>query len=190
MLKDNTYFSVAHPFVVYLEPWEASQGFPEPENIKHLQSIGLKLVNEVKEVESNCLLQVRKMENDAKSIVDYLNLQSRKIDLVLYFMLEQEVRHGQSCSGTHFGGSGFHVKSNTALQKDSYFKANIFIRDELVNLICIAKVTDCNKTEKNPDYEVSFDFKVILSTDIEQLVQASLRVQQRLLKTNTPQIQK
>ena len=181
MSADSTFFSIPHLFKVYLEPWNSNQPLPNTDEIKNLQSTGLRLVNETKELENTCLFKLRQIEIDAKPIVDYLKLQSQKIDLVLQFMLEQEMHHGDLYSGVKFGGGGFSIKSATAFAERAHFKATLFIKDELICVLCIAEVNKCKKGEVDPYYSVNFNFKVIQTNDIEQLVQASLRVQQKQL---------
>lgn len=182
MTKDNTYFSVHHPFVVYLEPWDNTQAFPNADELREFQSTGLRLVNDVKLLEADCLFHLRQMEIDAKPVVDYLKLQSRKIDLVLQFMLEQASYDGQAYTGIKFGGSGFHIQSSTPVDCQCHYKATLFIHDELISLICIVKPLSCEQIDKQ-NYNVECEFTVIQATDIEQLVQASLHVQQKLLQT-------
>lgn len=58
--------------------------------LRSMQSLGIQLLSEVKTLEANCLLQLRHLDNDAKAVVDFLKLQSRKVDLVLQHVLEKK----------------------------------------------------------------------------------------------------
>lgn len=188
----NPYFSVSHHFTVYLSPWPQNQPLPSQMHLRSMQSTGIQLLSEVKELEANCLLQLRNLDNDAKAVVDFLKLQSRKVDLVLQHVLENEIQEGDKYTGLQFGGSGFTIQSHTQLALDSQYKASVFIHDELVAILCMAQITDCviapssdatrADTHEQDTYHVSMGFSQILEADIEQLVKASLNVQQKQLK--------
>ncbi|MCC4832424.1 hypothetical protein LMH66_07245 [Shewanella sp. 10N.7] len=183
--ESNAYFTVPHQFNVYLESWPESKGIPTEADLRSMQSVGLKLLSEVKELEASCLLQLRGLDNDAKAVVDFLKLQSRKVDLVLHHVLEKEVQTGDKFQGSHFGGSGISLTSETALNVGDYFKTSIYISSELVAILCLCQVTQCQRIENESQtatYNISLEFSQILDADVEQLVKASLNVQQKMLK--------
>ncbi|MCF1439365.1 MAG: hypothetical protein LPD71_11660, partial [Shewanella sp.] len=168
-----------HEFTAYLTPWHG-KAMPNDDQLRELQSVGLKLITEVKQLENACLLQLRHLDNDAKAVVDFLKLQSRKVDLVLQYILEKEVQQGSKHPGLSFGGSGFTLSSPAALSTGTQYKTSLYIRDELINILCIATVTGCS--EQDGEFISQLEYSAILESDVEQLVQASLRVQQRQLK--------
>lgn len=205
----NPYFSVPHPFTAYLSLWPSSEPLPSEMALRSMQSLGIQLLSEVKTLEANCLLQLRHLDNDAKVVVDFLKLQSRKVDLVLQHVLEKETQEGEKCIGNQFGGSGLRLLTPTALDIGSHYKITLFIHDELVAILCFGKVTastaqkmlsaessansDTNSgvtqnaeqhTQAAPatQWQTDFEFSQILEADVEQLVKASLNVQQKQLK--------
>ncbi|PMG27116.1 hypothetical protein BCU94_19145 [Shewanella sp. 10N.286.52.C2] len=193
LTESNAYFTVPHDFAVYLENWSGSQGIPSEQDLRSMQSVGLKLLSEVKELEASCLLQLRSIDNDAKAVVDFLKLQSRKVDLVLHHVLEKEVQTGEKFQGSHFGGSGISLITPKPLTIGEYFKTSIYISSELVAILCLCQVSQCklinfdddaeqNNKRNQPQYAVSLDFSQILDADVEQLVKASLTVQQKMLQ--------
>lgn len=195
MIPDsNSYFSVPHNFNAYLSPWDTAQGLPTEDELKDMQSVGLKLLTEVKSLEANCLLQLRNLDNDAKAVVDFLKLQSRKVDLVLQHVLEKEVQEGQQVKGNQFGGSGISITSSFALNVGEYHKTHIYLHTEVVALMCICQVIECTPIDKNDDLDTlwhcQLEFSQILEDDIEQLVKASLAVQQKMLKKRKQNIDK
>ncbi|AEG11247.1 hypothetical protein [Shewanella baltica] len=208
----NPYFSVPHPFTAYLSLWPSSEPLPSEMALRSMQSLGIQLLSEVKTLEANCLLQLRHLDNDAKVVVDFLKLQSRKVDLVLQHVLEKETQEGEKCIGNQFGGSGLRLLTPTALAIGSHYKITLFIHDELVAILCFGKVTastaqktlstessanrDTNSGDtQSPEFntqaelqspatqwQTDFEFSQILEADVEQLVKASLNVQQKQLK--------
>ena len=199
MIPDsNSYFSVPHNFNAYLSPWDASEGLPSEDELKDMQSVGLRLLTEVKNLEASCLLQLRHLDNDAKAVVDFLKLQSRKVDLVLQHVLEKEVQEGQHVKGNQFGGSSISITSTFALNVGDYYKTHIYMHTEVVALLCICQVTQCSPIHQDdlddpdstPQWHCELEFSQILEDDIEQLVKASLGVQQKMLKKRKQNIDK
>lgn len=191
----NPYFSVPHPFTAYLSLWDENQPLPSEMALRSMQSLGIQLLSEVKALEASCLLQLRHLDNEAKVVVDFLKLQSRKVDLVLQHVLEKEVQEGEKFSGCQFGGSGIRLMSTEALPLGRQYKVTLFIHEELVAILCFAKVTACLVSQEGQSdglqvqspnaalpYLVDLEFSQILDADVEQLVKASLNVQQKQLK--------
>ncbi len=189
-LDTNPYFSVPHAFTAYLSPWDENQPLPNEIALRSMQSLGIQLLSEVKALEASCLLQLRHLDNEAKVVVDFLKLQSRKVDLVLQHVLEKEEQEGDKFSGCQFGGSGIRVISNSALPLGRHYKITLFIHEELVAILCFAKVTACQLSQESapdsetqaPQYLIDLEFSQILDSDVEQLVKASLNVQQKQLR--------
>ncbi len=187
MFKDSSpYFSVQHGFTAHLSAWPKENALPTEQELRAMLPTGLLLISEVKSLEADCLLQLRHLDDEAKSVVDYLKLQSRKIDLVLQHVLERDQHEGECYQGRYFGGSGIRLVSDKALNIDDVFKMTIHIKEELVALLCFGKVIATEPLSIDQAEAVSyindFEFVQILETDIEQLVKASLSVQQKQLK--------
>ncbi|QYJ80319.1 hypothetical protein [Shewanella acanthi] len=178
----NPYFSVPHTFTAYLSLWDENQAIPSETVLRSMQSLGLQLLSEVKALEANCLLQLRNLDNEAKVVVDFLKLQSRKVDLVLQHVLEKETQEGEKYTGSQFGGSGIRIISDTPMALNQTYKVTLFIHDELVAILCFAQVTACQPAPQDQQYQIDLSFNQILESDVEQLVKASLNVQQQQLK--------
>ncbi len=182
--ESSTYFSVPHKFKAFIKVWPKNTDLPNLDQLYELQSVGLQLLSEVKAIESSSLIQLRALESDAKAVVDYLKLQSKKIDLILQYVLESEHQDGTQIKGTKFGGGGIEVITSNALEVGEHFEVTIFIRDELVAVLAIATVTAVTPTE-DEHWKAELNFSRILEADIEILVKASLGVQQKMLKART-----
>lgn len=209
MFIDSTpYFSVTHPFDVFLDAWPQERPLPTDVQLNNLLPIGMQLMSDVKALEADCLLQLRHLDDEAKTIVDYLKLQSRKIDLVLQHVLAQSPHTGEAVKGVRFGGSGIHILTSMPLTPNVQFKLTLYMKDELIAMICFAKVIESTPThdlnmpmetlaqdlvsKDNPahsgtqhektHYLTELRFTVIQDSDIEQLIKASLNVQQKQLK--------
>ncbi len=192
MFTDSTpYFSVMHDFTVYLTLWPDDSPLPSESELKFMLPTSLLLISDVKTLEADCLMQLRHFDDEAKSIVDYLKLQSRKIDLVLQHVIEQEQHEGEQHHGLSFGGSGIKIIGNAELEVGNQYKITLHIKEELIALLCFVKVTsnqvadasdDASNAAESARYITELEFTQILDSDVEQLVKASLSVQQKYLK--------
>lgn len=188
MLTDSSaYFSINHPFDVYLCPWDEAKPLPSAEQLSFMLPTSLQLISDVKALESDCLLQLRHLDDDAKTVVEFLKLQSRKIDMVLQHIMAKEEYQGTHYIGKQFGGSGITLISPSPLVLGQEYQVTLHIKEELVALLCLAKVKGCSLIENADDpntaqYAVELSFSVIQDSDVEQLVKASLSLQQKQLK--------
>jgi len=182
----NAYFSVNHAFDAYLQPWDPQQPLPSLDQLALMLPPSLQLISDIKSLEADCLLQLRHLDNDAKTVVEFLKLQSRKIDMVLQHVMSKEEYEGQHYQGSHFGGSSIRLISRHPLTIGSEFKVSLHIKDACLAMICFANVQQCEAVNADDDSDVQFHielrFSVIQDTDIEQLVKASLSLQQKQLK--------
>ncbi|QUN07052.1 hypothetical protein KDN34_06350 [Shewanella yunxiaonensis] len=181
--ESSAYFSVPHPFDAYISLWPAELPLPDEAQLQAMKSKGMQLMGEVKALEGDCLIHLRQMGDDGRAIVEYLKLQSRKIDLVLQHLLEQEARDGEHCIGLQFGGSGVRLQSQITLPRGSLVKLLLFVREEILSVLCMAKVTDSREDPDSPgSYLLDMEYSVITEAEVEQLVKASLVIQQKQLK--------
>ena len=128
-------------------------------------------------------MQLRNLDDEAKTVVEYLKLQSKKVDLVLQYVLEQESHEGELHRGLFFGGSGLRITSANPLEIGAQFKITCHIKEELVVLLCFGQVTASQAIKGNDtSHLIDIEFSQITDADIEQLVKASLSVQQKQLK--------
>ncbi|BDM63960.1 hypothetical protein NFHSH190041_14120 [Shewanella sp. NFH-SH190041] len=184
--RDSSYFTVPYQFSAFLSPWP-NNALPSDEQLEALKSPGLKLVGEVKLLEAQCLHYLRNLDNDAKAVVDFMKLQSRKVDLVLHYLLEQQAHQGQKAQGDSFGGSGMTVITAEPLQPDTRWQTTLYVQEELLCVLCIAQVKHCVPCDDGHLSEL--DFIAISDADVEQLVQASLRIQQKQLRARKQQLE-
>lgn len=177
--NDNSYFSVPHAFTVYLESW-SEKNLPDDDQLKAMHTTGLKLINEVKELEQQSISQIKQF-NEAGAVLDYLQIHAKKIDLVLQYLLEQQPHKGKKFQGQGFGGSRFDIITSSPMKLNSLVKSTLYIREELISVFCISRVI--SNVEQGNHFITNLEYASILDTDIEQLVQASLHIQQKQIKS-------
>ncbi|WOT06448.1 hypothetical protein [Shewanella youngdeokensis] len=189
MFNDSSaYFSINHPFDVYLCACDSNFTRPTPAQLSLMRPPSLQLMSDIKSLEADCLLQLRHFDDEAKTIVEFMKLQSRKIDMVLQHVIGKEEYEGKHYIGSHFGGSSIRVTADEAFTVGSEFKVSLHIKAELVALLCFATVQSCTLLPNSDDnapqaFSIELAFTVIQDTDVEQLVKASLSLQQKQLKS-------
>ncbi|QSX31328.1 hypothetical protein JYB88_06755 [Shewanella cyperi] len=180
----DAFFSVPHTFRIYARPW-TEPALPDDAALAELRSMGMQLLNEAKALEATSLMQLRQLGSDTKALVDYLKLQSRKVDMVLHYVLANDPHEGEPLAGLRFGGSGVTLRSPTAMADGSRHLLTLYIREELIALLCVAEVRHC--VHEDDGFRVTLEFVAISDADTEQLVRASLSVQQKQLKLRKQQ---
>ncbi|WP_394202226.1 hypothetical protein [Shewanella waksmanii] len=180
MSDTNAYFNVDHTFNAYLEAWPEDQPLATESELMAMLPVGLQLISQVKSLEASCMVQLRNLDDEAKSVVDYMKLQSKKIDLVLQYVIEQQQQQGTRYQGVSFGGSGFRLICDQPLNKQHY-KVSLHIRNELISILCFAQVDTVISLEDGR-YQIDLSYSQIIDSDVEQLVKASLSVQQKQLR--------
>ncbi|MGL4473883.1 MAG: hypothetical protein ACRCT7_05410 [Shewanella sp.] len=187
MSEEHLFFSVASRFNVYLLPW--TETLPDDGALKQMQSPSVQLISQAKALEASCMAQLRQMELESKAIIDYLKVQARKVDLVLQYVLEQQIKDGDCFQGSHFGGSGLTIMSLYPMNVGEFFRTTFSVQEELIAILCITHVESCTPIDDLPDHwQIKLSFERILHEDVEQLVQASLRLQQKQLQLRRQQL--
>lgn len=193
----DEYFAVKYNLNVNAIPLPAQFTLPHETQIEENMPYAFQLASDISDIETKALRPLRNLSDHAATLAEYLNHQSRKIDLMMSYILRQEDQEEYQYRTLSFGGSGLTIVSHTAMEPGSLFELKIFLDSEASAVFCYGEVIHCeqitedqaNNQDKacNPDseqYNVSLIFSRIREQDQELLVRASLHIQaQQLRKT-------
>ncbi|WP_298439314.1 hypothetical protein [uncultured Ferrimonas sp.] len=178
--SDESFFSVASSFDVLLDKISPEQLWLEPPQLLEAMPTAFRLMAQVTDLEHECLPLLQNMEQHAKGLAQYLKLQSSKIDLVLQQQLAQDPNAEIKAGGLRFGGSGLSVVLPNPLSPGQALAMRIFIAAEQVAVYAHGEVVECNHDELGMVAQIRFCS--ISEVAQEQLVRASLQVQQKQLR--------
>ncbi|MBS3796894.1 PilZ domain-containing protein [Pseudoalteromonas sp. BDTF-M6] len=144
-----------------------------------------RLANEVNTLEQSALRPLRLLGETASELAQYLSLQSRKIDLILSHILMQENADHPSERAHSYGGSGFTLWRESALERGQPLRCKLFLEHEAAAIYCYGEVIDISSSAQGFVHQILFT--LVREQDRELLVRASLHAQTRQLKKRNQQ---
>ncbi|WP_462158231.1 PilZ domain-containing protein [Pseudoalteromonas sp. GB56] len=174
------FFQIQERISVVVEPVSKDDVPASAEELERDIPALYKLANEVNTLEQSALRPLRLLGETAGELAHYLSLQSRKIDLILSHILMQENTDQPTEKTQSYGGSGFTLKREQAMDKGDFVRCKLFLQQEAAAIYCYAEVIDV--TAKDEHYSHKLLFSVLRDQDQELLVRSSLHAQTRQLK--------
>ena len=176
----DEYFSIASGINVNVRPLENNEAVPDDEGIEEAMPYAFRIASEMATIEAQAIRPLRNLGDHAESLADFLNHQSRKIDLMMSFILHQQDEPDHRFSTIKLGGGGVIIKSSAAMNIGSQAELKLFLDTEAAAIFCYGEVITCENVED--DYHIAFVFNSIREQDQELLVRASLHLQTQQLK--------
>ena len=141
------------------------------------------MAGELATIETKALRPLRQLGDHASELAEYLNQQSKKIDLMMSYILHQQDEASCRYTSIEFGGAGLAIKSSDEMEIGVLFELKIFVEEEATAIFCYGEVIQCEEFEDG--YRIAFIYASIREEDQESLVRASLHLQTRQLKKRT-----
>ncbi|APE05480.1 PilZ domain-containing protein [Alteromonas sp. RW2A1] len=174
------YFSIASNINVNIRPLAEGESVPAEDAIEDAMPYAFRIASEMATIEAQAIRPLRNLGDHAESLADFLNHQSRKIDLMMSFVLHQQDDPQQRNRSVKFGGGGVVVESDTSLEVGALAELKLFLDAEAAAIFCYGEVITCEPVEDS--YHIAFIFSAIREQDQELLVRASLHIQTQQLR--------
>jgi len=171
----DEYFSITHSINANMRVLEADEAVPDIENIEDAMPYAFRIASEMAAIEAQAIRPLRNLSDHAESLADYLNHQSRKIDLMMSFVLHQQDEPEYRFKTVRFGGGGVIIDAPSALETGTNAELKLFLDAEAAAIFCFGEVISCKQVEDR--YHIAFIFNTIREQDQELLVRASLHIQ-------------
>ncbi|WP_026374584.1 PilZ domain-containing protein [Aestuariibacter salexigens] len=181
----SEYFMIAHSLNVNVKLLPDDFMMPSLAGMEASMPYAFRIASELSEVESKALRPLRGLADHAQELVDFLNHQSRKIDLIMSYILQQQDDEDARFTTVRFGGGGLVVDSATAIEIGSKAELKIFLTQEASAVYCLGEAIGCESVDER--FHVSFIFNRIRELDQELLVRASLHLQTQQLRQRSKQ---
>jgi hypothetical protein len=184
----HEFFTIKHAIQVNMKP--IADGFivPEAEDLTDHMPHPFVIASEMSEIDSKVLRPLRVLGEHAEQLAAFLNMQNRKIDLIMSYVLQQQDDERHQYQGIEFGGSGLKVISEEPLAIEKKLEVKVFLVEEASAIYAYAEVIDCQQVDDK--YHISLTFASIREQDQDILVKASLHLQTQQLKRRAkPRIQ-
>ena len=180
------YFTIVHELHVNVLPVAPDFALPETEDLLNHMPYAFRMAGELAQIETKALRPLRHLGDHASELADYLNHQSRKIDLMMSYILHQQDDAQSRYLSLEFGGAGLAITSSNYMDLGTICQLKIFIEEEATAIFCFGEVIQCEAVSEQ-EYRIAFVYARIREEDQELLVRASLHLQTRQLKKRKQQ---
>ncbi len=182
----NEFFSIEHKFSVNLNPIEQHQ-MPSFEHFVNQIPLPFRLSSDMVSIDQAALKPIQALSGVAGQLVDYLNHQSHKIDLLVGYILSQQDEQGCRFEGVRFGGGGIVFNAQTPFELGQMLEMKVFFLEENCAVYCIGEVIEVtehtNEETAQPSHQHKTIFHYLREEDREVLVRTSLHLQSKHLQT-------
>lgn len=174
----NEFFSIEHDFSVNISLLETGQCGLE----QFTRSIPMpfKIATDMNTIDQSALRSLQNLGNSAAQLVNFLNQQSQKIDLLINYILSQQDDLQHRYEGVMFGGGGIKFNNDNAFTVGQLLELKIFLLESHCAVYCYGEVIEVESVDNKFTHKVTFHF--IREEDREALVRASLQEQSKQLQ--------
>ncbi len=191
----NEYFQIDHAIDVNVTNGGLLETCPDDITFEAMIPLPYKLASEMKGVEQTMLRPLRQLGDAIEPLADYLKAQSRKIDLMMSYILQSQDEECQKLKTVSYGGGGFIVEiEHSETNQEQPFTDNnwlickLFFSDDAAAVFCLGKIIETTSLEDKLQYKIAFH--KVRDEDREIIVRASLHQQSKQLLKKTQQREK
>lgn len=145
------------------------------------------IASEMKGLEQTMLRPLRQLGDVIEPLADYLKAQSRKIDLLMSYVLQGQDDKSHQYFTQSYGGGGFTLLTEDPLSDEHWHTCKLFFNDDATAVFCLAKIIASEQQDDGTLY--TFIYQHIRDEDREVIVRASLHQQSKQLLKKTQQKQ-
>lgn len=180
-MTEQEYFTVHHTLTINVEPLTAHFILPSPTDFEAEIPAPFIVASEFSQLDQ--LSDAARLElknSDFKNVIQLLETQNSKLNLLLSFMLSQQDDSAFRTHTTGFGASQFSYKSAQALKSGQAVRAKLFLEYPAAAIYCYGQVTACEPDSDH--FLVTVKYTLLRDTDQDLLIKAALHQQQKLLR--------
>ncbi|MCC4263904.1 PilZ domain-containing protein [Oceanimonas baumannii] len=178
----DPYFSVEYRAQVNLLPLEQDETVPDAEQFEADIPAPFRLISEVTRIDTHQARLLRNLDDHASELVDIINQQSRKIDLMLSYLLAGQDDPDCRYDTLSLGGSGFDFVPRQPMTDGQPVRIKLFLPEYSVAVYAYGEV------QTGPDEQhYHCRFTRIREQDRDALIRASLQLQAKKLKARAEQ---
>ncbi|MBC3620474.1 PilZ domain-containing protein [Vibrio metschnikovii] len=180
-MTDQDFFSVYHALTINIEPLAANFSLPSQIDFEAEIPAPFVVASEFSQLDQlNDAARLELKNSDFKHVIQLLETQNSKLNLLLSFMLAQQDDPAQRASTLSFGASQFTYRARDALVLGTPLRIKLFLEHPAAAIYCYGEVIDC---ETDPDSTIiSVRYTLLRDNDQDLLIKAALHCQQKLLR--------
>jgi hypothetical protein len=179
LIKYNEFFSIEHNFSINILPIDSNKVISYEQFITDMPT-PFKMASEMSSIDQAALRPLKGLSGVASQLVEFLNHQSSKIDLLIGYILSQQDEEKHRYQGLRFGGGGLLFTAKTAFEVAQLIEMKVFLLDDNYAVYCYGEVIEVEHHQA--DYVHKVIFHLIREEDRDALVRTSLHEQSKQLQ--------
>jgi len=179
LVKYHEFFSITHEFSINVLPIERSSALTFEHFINGMPA-PFKMASDISIIDQAALRPLQGLSGVASQLVDFLNHQNEKINLLMGYILSQQDEEQHRYQGVEFGGGGLLFNANNIFAIGQLIEMKVFLSTENCAVYCYGEVIEVLTIDSVHQHKVIFHF--IREDDREVLVRTSLHQQSKQLQ--------
>lgn len=184
--SEQSYFSIQYATSINVVPLSDDESLPAEEDFEQEIPIPFQISSEASSMDHAALRSMRKLGEAAEDLTEYLNLQARKINIIMSYVLQMQDDEKYRAKTSVFGAGEFSYHAPESLPEGSHAKVKLFLPEESAAVYSYATVTKCS-AHSNGGYVITMQYTRIREQDRELLIRATLHQQTKQLKKRAQQ---
>ncbi|CAH0533788.1 hypothetical protein VST7929_01663 [Vibrio stylophorae] len=182
-MEHTEYFSVHHGLTINLEPLTIDASLPDPVQFEQEIPAPFRTANEFTLIDERAVKQLSELGLGAQApaLLDYLNAQQQKLDLLLTYILSQQDDPQKRYQTQTFGASQMTLICPPNLTLNQYCKLWIFLQHPASAVYCYGQVVALDQNEQNETI-ATIRYTLLQEQDRDKLIRGALYHQQQLLR--------
>lgn len=179
LAKYHEFFAIEHEFTLNILPLDARKDESFEQFVIDMP-IPFKMASDMSSIDQAALRPLQALSGVASQLVEFLNHQSSKIDLLIGYILSQQDDKKHRFQGVSFGGGGLSFIADKPFELAQLLEMKIFLLQENCGVYCYGEVIEVEESSNTYLHKTIFHF--IREEDREVLVRTSLHQQSKQLQ--------
>lgn len=177
----DEFFSIDYCFNINALVLNSAQ-LPSYEQFLSNMPTPFKIASEINTLDQSALRPLQAVAGVANQLMEYLNHQAQKMDLLVGYILGQQDIASERFQATKFGGGGVIFQSTTEspFKLGDYLNLKLFFTEENSAVYCVGEIVSVETNPQGTAHKVIFHH--IREEDREALVRLSLHQQSKQLQ--------
>tara|TARA_Y100001956_G_C4126254_1_gene190251 strand:- start:313 stop:879 length:567 start_codon:yes stop_codon:yes gene_type:complete len=180
-MPDQEYFTVHHRMTVNVEPLARELTLPSHEQFESEIPAPFLVASEFSQLDLlNDSARSELNNSDFKHVIELLDTQNSKLNLLLTFMLSQQDNEVYRHQTVSFGASLFRYLAPKPLAEDQLVRAKLFLDHPAAAIYSYGHVVECEPQDNQ--YLITIKYDLLRDLDEDLLIKAALYQQQKMLR--------
>ncbi|SDG74461.1 hypothetical protein SAMN04488136_102123 [Vibrio xiamenensis] len=180
-MTEQEYFTVHHQLTINAQPLADDFIFPSSAQFEAEIPAPFVVASEFSQLDMlNDSARKELNNSDFKHVINLLDTQNSKLNLLLTFLLSQQDDPQYRSTTVAFGASQCSYLSATPLNNEQALRVKLFLEHPAAAIYCYARVIGCEAHEQG--YLITAKYQMLRDADQDLLIKAALYQQQKLLR--------